>query len=95
MTKLDQLARSVRDAHAIADDLVGRGIKLSIGGSVHDPTDPMGMLLFNVRAMVAEFVGDVIRTRPREGMKIAKANGRLRVSSQSYHQSGFPSREVA
>jgi DNA invertase Pin-like site-specific DNA recombinase len=28
---------------------------LSIGGSVHDPTDPVGRLLFNVLAMVAEF----------------------------------------
>lgn len=51
VTKLDRLARSVRDAHQIADDLAGRGVKLSIGGSVHDPTDPLGKLLFNVLAM--------------------------------------------
>ncbi len=30
------------------------------GGSVHDPTDPVGRLLFNVLAMVAEF--EVMRT---------------------------------
>ncbi|HAP89038.1 MAG TPA: DNA invertase, partial [Arthrobacter bacterium] len=53
VTKLDRLARSVRDAHQIADDLAGREVKLSIGGSVHDPADPMGKLLFNVLAMVA------------------------------------------
>ena len=45
---------------------------------MHDPTDPMGKLLFNVLAMVAEFEGDLIRARTREGMKVAKAKGRLR-----------------
>ena len=38
----------------------------------------MGQLLFNVLAMVAEFESDLIRMRTPEGMKIAKANGRLR-----------------
>jgi DNA invertase Pin-like site-specific DNA recombinase len=66
VTKLDRLARSVRDAHQIADDLAARGVKLGIGGSVHDPTHPMGKLLFNVLAMVAEFEGDLIRARTRE-----------------------------
>lgn len=78
VTKLDRLARSVRDAHEIADDLAGREIRLNIGGSVHDPTDPMGKLLFNVLAMIAEFEADLISMRTREGMKIAKAKGRLR-----------------
>jgi DNA invertase Pin-like site-specific DNA recombinase len=53
-------------------------VKLSLGGSVHDPTDPVGRLLFNVLAMVAEFESDLIRLRTREGMKVAKAKGRLR-----------------
>ncbi|MDV8147426.1 recombinase family protein [Arthrobacter sp. B10-11] len=78
VTKLDRLARSVRDAHEIVDELAQRNVKLSIGGSVHDPTDPVGKLLFNVLAMVAEFESDLIRARTREGMKIAKAKGRLR-----------------
>jgi len=38
----------------------------------------VGRLLFNVLAMVAEFESDLIRMRTREGMKVAKANGRLR-----------------
>ncbi|MDQ0618893.1 recombinase family protein [Arthrobacter globiformis] len=78
VVKLDRLARSVRDAHQIADDLAARGVKLSIGGSVHNPEDPVGKLLFNVLAMVPEFEGDLIRARTREGMKVAKAKGRLR-----------------
>src|SRR3954454_2013759 len=43
-----------------------------------DPTEPVGRLLFNVLAMVAEFEADLIRARTREGMKVAKAKGRLR-----------------
>ncbi len=78
VTKLDRLARSLPDARDIADDLARREIKLNLGGSVHDPTDPVGRLLFNVLAMVAEFEADLIRARTREGMKVAKAKGRLR-----------------
>ena len=50
----------------------------SLGGSVYDPTDAVGRLLFNVLAMAAEFESDLIRLRTREGMKVAKAKGRLR-----------------
>jgi DNA invertase Pin-like site-specific DNA recombinase len=61
VTKLDRLARSLPDARDILEDLTSREVKLSIGGSVHDPTDPVGRLLFNVLAMVAEFESDLIR----------------------------------
>ena len=56
VTKLDRLARSLRDAKDIVDDL----------------TDPVGRLLFNVFAMVAEFEADLIRARTREGCKSPK-----------------------
>src|SRR5680860_353076 len=78
VTKLDRLASSLRDAKDIVDDVTRREVKLSIGGSVHDPTDPVGRLLFNVLAMVAEFEADLIRARTREGMAVAKAKGRLK-----------------
>ena len=45
---------------------------------MYDPNDAVGRLLFNVLAMVAEFESDLIRLRTREGMKVAKAKGRLR-----------------
>lgn len=78
MTKLDLLARSLRDAKDIVDELTRREVKLSIDGSVHDPTNPVDRILFNVLAMVAELEEDLIRARTREGMAIAKAKGRLR-----------------
>jgi DNA invertase Pin-like site-specific DNA recombinase len=78
VTKLDRLARSPPDARDIVEDLTRREIKLNLGGSIHDPTDPVRRLLSNVLAMVAEFEADLIRARTREGMKVAKAKGRLR-----------------
>lgn len=78
VTKLDRLARSLPDARNIADELTRKGVTLNLGGSVYDPTDPVGRLLFNVLGMVAEFEADLIRARTREGMAIAKAAGKLR-----------------
>jgi len=78
VTKLDRLARSLPDARDILAELTTRQVTLSLGGSVHDPTDPVGRLLFNVLAMVAEFESDLIKVRTREGMKVARAKGRLR-----------------
>jgi DNA invertase Pin-like site-specific DNA recombinase len=78
VTKLDRLARSLPDARDIAGELTNAGVKLNIGGSLHDPDDPVGRLLFNVLAMIAEFESDLIRMRTREGMKVARAKGRLR-----------------
>lgn len=78
MTKLDRLARSVPDARAIGEELTLAGVRLSLGGSVYDPNDAIGRLLFNVLAMVAEFEADLIRMRTVEGMRVAKAKGHLR-----------------
>jgi len=78
VTKLDRLARSLRDATDIAEELTRRGVRLSLGGSVYDPTDPVGRLLFNVLGMVAEFESDLIRARTREGMAVARVRGKLK-----------------
>lgn len=76
--KLDRLARSVPDARDIADRLAARGVKLALGPSVYDPTDPMGKMFFNILATFAEFEADLIRLRTREGMAVARAKGKLR-----------------
>jgi DNA invertase Pin-like site-specific DNA recombinase len=75
--KLDRLARSVPDARAIGA-LVARGVKLSLGGQLYDPTDPMGKMFFNILATFAEFEVDLLRMRTREGMAVARAKGKLR-----------------
>jgi DNA invertase Pin-like site-specific DNA recombinase len=76
--KLDRLARSVPDARDIGDSLIARGIKLSLGGSLYDPADPMGKMFFNILATFAEFEVDLLKLRTREGMAIAKERGRLK-----------------
>ncbi len=78
VTKLDRLARSLPDAHDILAELTAKNVRLSMGGSIHDPSDPVGRLLFNVLAMVAEFEADLIKARTREGMAVARAAGKLR-----------------
>lgn len=55
VAKLDRLARSLPDPRAIADELTVQEVRLNLGGAVYDP---VGRLLFNVLAMVAEFESD-------------------------------------
>ena len=66
------------DARDIGDSLAARGVKLSLGGAVYDPTDPMGNRFFNILATFAEFEVDLLRMRTREGMAIARAKGKLK-----------------
>lgn len=58
-------------------DLASREVKLSICGSVRDPTDPVGKLPFHALAIFSEFEAGLISIRTRKGMKAAKAKGRL------------------
>jgi DNA invertase Pin-like site-specific DNA recombinase len=76
--KLDRLARSVPDARQIGDSLAARGVRLSLGGTVYDPADPMGKMFFNILATFAELEVDLPRMRTREGMAIARAKGKLK-----------------
>ncbi len=76
--KLDRLARSVPETRGIGDGLAARGIRLSLGGQVYHPADPMGKMFFNILATFAEFEVDLLRMRTREGMAVARAKGRLR-----------------
>lgn len=78
VTKLDRLARSLRDATDIADELTKKDVALNLWGAVYDLTDPMGRLLFDRLCMVAEFEADLIRAHTREGMAIAEAASKLR-----------------
>lgn len=78
VTKLDRLARSVPDGRDIVEEPTANGIRLNIGGSVRDPGDPVGRLLFTTLSMIAESESDLTGMRTREGMEVAKAKGRLR-----------------
>jgi DNA invertase Pin-like site-specific DNA recombinase len=99
VSKLDRLARSLPDARDIAENLTGREVRLNLGGSIYDPTDPVGRLLFNVLAMVAEFEADLIRARTREGMKVAEGRqgqgAPTRQATQAHRDAGSAPRRAA
>ncbi len=81
--KPGRLARSVPDARAIGDNLAARDIKLSLGGQVYDPDDPMGKMFFNILATFAEFETDLLRMRTREGMAVARAKASCAAGSRN------------
>jgi DNA invertase Pin-like site-specific DNA recombinase len=78
VTKLDRLARSVPDALDILNHLSARGVRFALGGSVYDWNDPFARMFLQILAVIAEFEANLIRQRTREGMQIARQNGKLR-----------------
>jgi DNA invertase Pin-like site-specific DNA recombinase len=76
--RLDRFARSVPDARSLADIITGRGARLQIGPTVHDPREPFGKMFFNILAAFAEFEADIIRLRTIEGTARARQRGKLK-----------------
>jgi biotin carboxyl carrier protein len=66
VTALDRLARTLPEAHDVAQEVMSAGAALSIGGTVYEPDGPTGRLLSTVLAMVADFEPDLTRARGRE-----------------------------
>ena len=86
--KLDRLARSVPDARAIGDSLAAQGVRLSLGGTVYDPNDPMGKCFFSILATSSQFEVDLLRMRTREGWP---SPARRASSKASHRSSAHPS----
>ncbi len=59
MTKLDRLARSLRDAKDMVGDLTRREVKLSIGGSVHDRLTRGGPARFSGGLLARSAAGSI------------------------------------
>ncbi|GAA3466567.1 recombinase family protein [Nonomuraea roseola] len=78
VTKFDRFARNMAEANEILTDLSGRGVPFGLGGSVYDWNDPFGRLFLQTLAMVAEFEANLGHMRTREGMALAKKNGKLK-----------------
>lgn len=76
VTRLDRLARSASDLHAIVKQLTGKGVGFQcLQQSGMDTTTSTGKLLLGVLASIAEFETDIRRERQREGIERAKAAG--------------------
>lgn len=106
VAKLDRFARSVVDAVTVATDLRTRGVNLVILDMQLDMSTPVGELVFNVLASVAQFERSMISQRTRDGLAAAKAGGAKlgRKSSVSadtcnaicqWYENGYTVREIA
>jgi hypothetical protein len=80
VAKLDRLARSLPDARDVAE-LTARDVALSLGGSVHDPTDPVGRLLFQRPSH-----GRRVRVRPDQDEDPGGYEGRPHEGSAAWQE---------
>lgn len=78
VTKLHRLAGSLADAREIGKKLASHRVRLMLDGQIHDPADPASRLMFRTLAALADFEADLVRSRTLEGLREAKAKGRLR-----------------
>jgi len=78
VTKFDRFARNLAEANQILTDLSDRGVLFGLGGSIYDWNDPFGRLFLQTLVMVAEFEANLGHLRTREGMALAKKNGKLK-----------------
>lgn len=76
VTRLDRLARSVRDLHQIIGQISesGAGFQCLQQGGV-DTNTSTGKLMLAILGAVAEFENDIRRERQREGIEKAKERG--------------------
>ena len=77
VVRLDRLARSVSHLLAIIETLKGRGAHFRSLRDPIDTTTPQGMLALQILGAIAEFERALIADRVKDGMKSAKARGRI------------------
>lgn len=76
VTRLDRLARSAGDLHAIVKQLTSKRVGFHcLQQSGMDTTTSTGKLLLGVLASIAEFEADIRHERQREGIDRAKTAG--------------------
>jgi DNA invertase Pin-like site-specific DNA recombinase len=78
VTKLDRLARSMRDLLEIVAKIEARGASLRILAMNLDTGSATGKLMLNVLGSVAEFERSIMLERQREGIAKAKTDGKYR-----------------
>ena len=78
VTKLDRLARSMRDLLEIVARIQAKGAGLRILAMNLDTTTATGRLMLNVLGSVAEFERSIMLERQREGIAKAKAAGKYK-----------------
>jgi DNA invertase Pin-like site-specific DNA recombinase len=105
VTKLDRLARSIRDLLGIIDKIQGRKAGLRILGTDIDTTSPTGKLMLNLLGSFAEFERQIMLERQRAGIARAKSEGKFKgrkptaraksAAMMQLHGQGVPAAEIA
>ncbi|MCQ8105941.1 recombinase family protein [Methylomonas sp. SURF-1] len=78
VTKLDRLARSTKDLLNIAEAIKQKGADLEVLNINLDTKSPTGQLMLTMLAAIAEFERGIMLERQREGIEIAKADGKYK-----------------
>lgn len=95
VTKLDRLARSIRDLCGIVDRLAAKGVSLRILGMGLDTATASGRLMLNVLGSVAQFEREVMLERQREGIAKAKSEGKYKGRKPTARAKAVAMRELA
>jgi DNA invertase Pin-like site-specific DNA recombinase len=75
VTRIDRLARSLRDLQNIVHDLRERGVTLKATEQPIDTSTAVGKCFLDMLGVFAEFEMNLRRERPVEGIATAKASG--------------------
>lgn len=76
-TKLDRIARGVKDLWDIIDNLQKKGVGFrTLNNSDVDTTTATGKLMLSILGAVAEFEREMMLERQRDGIAVAKAEGK-------------------
>lgn len=78
VTKLDRLARSMRDLMDIQERLKAKGVALKILDLGLDTKSASGELILNVLGSIAQFERKIMLERQKEGIAAAQAQGKYR-----------------
>ena len=75
--RLDRLGRSLADLVEIVNDLAGRGVGFWSLTEQIDTSSAQGRLFLGVFGAMAQYVRDMIHENTMEGLKAARARGRM------------------
>jgi DNA invertase Pin-like site-specific DNA recombinase len=85
ITKLDRIARNVREGIQLVDELLERGVILHVLNMGIFDSSPTSRLIRNILLSVADWEREMILERQREGIATAKANGKYKTKPKKYH----------
>ncbi|MFE6167513.1 recombinase family protein [Viridibacillus arvi] len=84
VTKMDRMARNVKEGIQLIDDLTEKGIKLHVLNMGMFDDSPTSRLIRNILLSVADWERGMILERQKEGIAVAKANGKYKGKPKKY-----------